>query len=72
MKINNLDNQAFATMLRQGAVQLGRDKKVVNDLNVFPIPDGDTGDNMPMTLKAGCSRRKNLLKSHASGCGRGL
>ena len=42
-------------MLRQGAVQLGKDKTSINDLNVFPIPDGDTGDNMLMTLKAGCT-----------------
>ena len=40
-------------MLRQGAASLYKDKTVVNDLNVFPIPDGDTGDNMYMTLKAG-------------------
>ena len=40
-------------MLRQGASVLEKEKTVVNDLNVFPIPDGDTGDNMYMTLKAG-------------------
>ena len=58
-KTTQLDSPTFATMLRQGAVQLGRDKKVVNDLNVFPIPDGDTGDNMLMTLKAGCASLPN-------------
>ena len=48
-------------MLRQGAVALGKEKTIVNDLNVFPIPDGDTGDNMYMTLKAGCNAlEKNL------------
>ena len=41
-------------MLRAGAASLHKDKTVVNDLNVFPIPDGDTGDNMYMTIKAGC------------------
>ena len=56
-----LDSLTFAAMLRQGAVQLGRDKKVVNDLNVFPIPDGDTGDNMLMTLKAGCNALKDNM-----------
>ena len=56
-----LDSLTFAAMLRQGAVQLGRDKTVVNALNVFPIPDGDTGDNMLMTLKAGCSALENHL-----------
>ena len=48
-------------MLRQGAAQLGKDKKVINDLNVFPIPDGDTGDNMLMTLKAGCAALDDQL-----------
>ena len=59
-RINELDSLTFADMLRQGAVSLGKDKTAINDLNVFPIPDGDTGDNMLMTLKAGCS----VLKDH--------
>ena len=56
-----MDSLTFAAMLRQGAVQLGKDKKVINDLNVFPIPDGDTGDNMLMTLKAGCAALNDQL-----------
>ena len=60
-RTNELDSLTFAAMLRQGAVQLGRDKKVVNDLNVFPIPDGDTGNNMLMTLKAGCAALKDNM-----------
>ena len=60
-RTNELDSLTFAAMLRQGAVQLGRDKKVINDLNVFPIPDGDTGDNMLMTLKAGCAALNDQL-----------
>ena len=40
---------------------MSKDKKVVNDLNVFPIPDGDTGDNMLMTLKAGCTALEKHL-----------
>lgn len=53
-RTNELDSLTFTMMLRQGAVSLGKDKIAINDLNVFPIPDGDTGDNMLMTLKAGC------------------
>ena len=49
-----LDGPSFAGMLRTGAAALGREKQAVNDLNVFPIPDGDTGDNMYMTIKTGC------------------
>ena len=54
-RTNELDSLTFTMMLRQGAVSLGKDKIAINDLNVFPIPDGDTGDNMLMTLKAGCA-----------------
>ncbi|MBR7022235.1 MAG: DAK2 domain-containing protein [Bacteroidales bacterium] len=75
MQINELDSPTFAAMLRQGAVQLGSDKKAVNDLNVFPIPDGDTGDNMLMTLRAGCTalkdswgRCRNWLQRPHRGC----
>ena len=56
-----LDSLTFADMLRQGTVSLSKDKKVINDLNVFPIPDGDTGDNMLMTLKAGWAALKDHL-----------
>ena len=61
MKTIELDSLTFSAMLRQGAVSLSKDKKVINDLNVFPIPDGDTGDNMLMTLKAGCNAVKDNL-----------
>ena len=54
-RTNELDSLTFTMMLRQGAMSLGKDKTAINDLNVFPIPDGDTGDNMLMTLKAGCA-----------------
>ena len=61
MKNNELDSLTFTAMLRQGAVSLSKDKTTINDLNVFPIPDGDTGDNMLMTLKAGCAALKEQL-----------
>ena len=48
-------------MLRQGTTALGKEKNTINDLNVFPIPDGDTGDNMYMTLKAGCNAINDSL-----------
>ncbi|MBR3426626.1 MAG: DAK2 domain-containing protein [Bacteroidales bacterium] len=58
---SELDGLTYVAMLRQGAVSLGKDKTVINDLNVFPIPDGDTGDNMLMTLKAGCAALEGHL-----------
>ena len=49
-----INSTLYMEMLLCGAESLYKDKTVVNDLNVFPIPDGDTGDNMYMTLRAGC------------------
>ncbi|MCR4608068.1 MAG: DAK2 domain-containing protein [Eubacterium sp.] len=48
-----LNGDTFASMLRSGAAMLGEKREEVNDLNVFPIPDGDTGDNMFMTIDSG-------------------
>ncbi len=48
-----LDGEMFANMLRGGAEQLRCNAEEVNNLNVFPVPDGDTGDNMRMTIEGG-------------------
>ena len=53
--VKEIDSLTYFAMLRQGTYALGKEKKTINDLNVFPIPDGDTGDNMHMTMKAGVS-----------------
>ena len=50
-----LDGNLFAEMVREGAANLKANKQIVNDLNVFPIPDGDTGDNMFMTIESGAT-----------------
>ncbi|MBR6428897.1 MAG: DAK2 domain-containing protein [Clostridia bacterium] len=54
MKTVSLDGRLFARMAQGGAARLYERRGTVNELNVFPIPDGDTGDNMYMTLDAGC------------------
>ena len=46
-----IDADLFRQMLRSGAAELTANKKTVNDLNVFPVPDGDTGTNMEFTMK---------------------
>ncbi len=43
-----------------GAAQLRSNAEEVNKLNVFPVPDGDTGDNMRMTIEAGINALENL------------
>lgn len=48
-----LDGILFARMVNSGAANLKAHVKEINDLNVFPIPDGDTGDNMLLTMMGG-------------------
>lgn len=43
----------FAKMMKGGASELRANADEVNKLNVFPVPDGDTGDNMSMTIDSG-------------------
>lgn len=49
----SLDGLMYARMIRSGAAHLKSQAAKVNDLNVFPIPDGDTGDNMLLTMLGG-------------------
>ena len=51
--MKTLDGILFARMVNSGAANLKAHAKEINDLNVFPIPDGDTGDNMLMTMMGG-------------------
>lgn len=54
MSTETLCGEEYLRMLKNGASQLNSNRKIVNDLNVFPVPDGDTGDNMYMTIRSGC------------------
>ncbi len=48
-----LDGKTFKNMLIAGANELSANIKIVNELNVFPVPDGDTGFNMLKTVEGG-------------------
>ncbi len=47
-----IDGAAYRKMLLSAAASIEINKQKINDLNVFPVPDGDTGTNMSMTLNA--------------------
>ena len=53
MNTTSVNGALLAAMIKNGAASLKNKVKEVNDLNVFPIPDGDTGDNMFLTIDAG-------------------
>lgn len=56
MQTKTIDGQTFIKMVSGGAANLRANASIVNDLNVFPIPDGDTGENMSRTIGGGLSR----------------
>ena len=56
----NLTGELFLKMLAQGYARISSNRQSVNDLNVFPIPDGDTGDNMCLTIESGYSQASQL------------
>ena len=58
-----IDGALFERLIISGANGLRSHVKTVNDLNVFPIPDGDTGDNMLMTLSGGLSSLKSVKEN---------
>lgn len=64
MSITALDGRRFAEMVIQGAHHLGANAKMVDALNVFPVPDGDTGTNMNLSMTSGAKEVKNNLQEH--------
>ena len=60
MQTYNLDGCAFLRMLNGGVDSIRANSKKINDLNVFPVPDGDTGSNMTKTFEAGFLEAKSL------------
>ena len=52
MESNRIDARLMAKMFLAGAKNLESKKEWINELNVFPVPDGDTGTNMTMTIMA--------------------
>lgn len=52
MTSGQVTGAALVQMLQASRLWLGRHRKILNDLNVYPVPDGDTGTNMYLTLNA--------------------
>lgn len=59
MKIKNIDGLIFEKMVKNGLANLQRYKKQINEMNVFPVTDGDTGTNMCLTLANGIRHAKS-------------
>ena len=57
MSVSIIDVTLFKRMVINGAVNLKNNRDEVDQLNVFPVPDGDTGTNMSMTVTRSEERR---------------
>lgn len=53
MVLKEIDSKKFRDMVRVATHRIGKNAKFVNSLNVFPVPDGDTGTNMNLTIESG-------------------
>lgn len=51
--LNSVNGKLFKRMMMNGAINLSNHHKEIDQLNVFPVPDGDTGTNMKMTMMSG-------------------
>jgi uncharacterized protein len=70
--IRILDGRLFAEMVFQGAAHLSNNAKAVDALNVFPVPDGDTGTNMNLSMTSGAKEVKNNISDHIGKVGNAL
>lgn len=66
MIVKYIDNVTFKKMLLGAAVNLENNKAIVDSLNVFPVPDGDTGTNMNLTVQSAVREINNLQDSTIS------
>ena len=77
--ITNIDGKTLKKMFLAGAKNLEAKKEWINELNVFPVPDGDTGTNMTLTIMSAAKEVSvieeptlvNLSKAISSGSLRG-
>ena len=53
-----LDGEGLKLMFEAGLIWLTTNQQYVNSLNVFPVPDGDTGTNMVLTMQAPSQKRR--------------
>ncbi|MFE4488736.1 MULTISPECIES: DAK2 domain-containing protein [Bacillus] len=64
MSIRNLGGRSFAKMILAGAHHLSQNAQIVDALNVFPVPDGDTGTNMNLSMTSGAKAVEETNTDH--------
>ena len=79
MATKTINADMLARMFLAGAQNIEAKKEIINELNVFPVPDGDTGTNMSLTIMSAAKEvmalddrnMKDLAKAISSGSLRG-
>ena len=66
MTVEKLDGVTLAQMILTGAHHLANNAKKIDALNVFPVPDGDTGTNMNLSITSGANEVKQHTSNNAS------
>lgn len=64
MSVTTISVETFAKMFLAGAKRLESKKEWINELNVFPVPDGDTGTNMTLTIMSAAKEVAALTKPY--------
>ncbi|MDY6062733.1 MAG: DAK2 domain-containing protein [Erysipelotrichaceae bacterium] len=67
-----LDGNTFKGMLKSASANLLNNKKRIDALNVFPVPDGDTGTNMSMTFESGAKAANEVYSDNLNEIARAL
>lgn len=60
MIVKSIDAKTFKKMFLAGAASIEAKKEYINELNVFPVPDGDTGTNMTLTIMSAVKEVNSL------------
>lgn len=68
--ISKINGKLFADMIIQGAQNLSNNSDLVDSLNVYPVPDGDTGTNMNLTMTSGREEVENNLSKNIGELGK--
>lgn len=68
--MNKIDGKLFAEMILAGANSLSQNADYVDSLNVFPVPDGDTGTNMNLSMTSGAKETEQHVEAHIGNVGK--
>lgn len=72
MSVKTINAELIARMFLSGAQKLESEKEYINELNVFPVPDGDTGTNMSLTIMSAAKEVSGLANPDMKGIAKAI